>query len=134
MIDPNDVPDVESNETLARFVLFGSHVRRDQTLRADAFVPPPNLQLSVTRHRSATEQELLDVGNAVAEVRQRILYGRGDVLALACEQLNLKTVAAPIEGNPNHADICGWPDEKPAQKIIAQDLAASSTFVAATQL
>ena len=29
----------------------------------------------------------------------------------------------------NHANIIGWPKEKPAQKIIAQEIAAAATFI-----
>ncbi len=36
------------------------------------------------------------------------------------------------ESPPRHADILGWPKEKDAQKLIAQELAAESTLVLRT--
>jgi len=38
--------------------------------------------------------------------------------------------AEPTAGNPNHANVSDWPADKPAQKIIAQELAAKAKFAA----
>jgi hypothetical protein len=39
----------------------------------------------------------------------------------------LRVVAAPIlPENLNHANVTGWPSEKPTQKIIAQQIAAAA--------
>jgi hypothetical protein len=46
--------------------------------------------------------------------------------ASAFLQQLLAVAAAPVEGNPNHANVTGWPTEKPMQKIIAQKLAAAA--------
>ncbi|MEX2120214.1 MAG: hypothetical protein WD847_11520 [Pirellulales bacterium] len=35
-----------------------------------------------------------------------------------------------IPKNPNHANIGGWPMDKPAQKIIALEIAATAVFLA----
>ncbi len=80
MIDPADVPPVDGDKLLARFVLQRSHVRADQTVKPDAFIPHPHHELSVTRHRSATPAEIWMAGQAVADVRAKTLYGRADVL------------------------------------------------------
>lgn len=131
MIDPANVPAVTEDETVARFVLSSSHVRRaDRTLKPDAFIPHPYLNLSVTRHRSAAEEELWFVGDGIARERGRTLYGRGDVVASAFTVRSLTVKAKPIPGNPNHADVCDWPIEKSAQKNIAQQIAAEAIFVA----
>lgn len=131
MIDPVNVPPVALDERVARFVLSNSHVRRaDSTLKPDAFIPHPHLVLSVTRHRSATEDEVWSVGDRIARERQRTLYGRGDVVVSAFTMRSLTVNAKPIAGNPNHADVCDWPIEKSAQKNIAQQIAADAVFVA----
>jgi hypothetical protein len=40
-------------------------------------------------------------------------------------------VAAPIVANPNRASVEGWSsDDKPAQKLIAQEIAAVAKCVA----
>jgi hypothetical protein len=131
MIDPTNVPVVTEDEIVARFVLSSNHVRRaDSTLKPDAFIPHPHLDLSVTRHRSATEDELWSIGDGIARERERTLYGRGDVVVSAFIVRSLTVKAKPIPGNPNHADICDWPIEKSAQKNIAQQIAAEAAFVA----
>jgi hypothetical protein len=43
MIDSANIPPVGKDELVARFVLQRSHVRNDQTVKPDAFMPPPNL-------------------------------------------------------------------------------------------
>ena len=129
MINPANVPEVGPGETLARYVLFSGHIRQDQTVKADAFMPPPDRQLSVTRHLSATAAELWVVGEAVADARQRTLGGRADVGVPVCHAHKLVVRAAPVDHNPNHAHVLDWPADKPAQKAIAQELAANAVFM-----
>jgi hypothetical protein len=130
MIDPADVPSVAPNETLARYVLHNSHIRRgDQTVRPDAFIPHPYPDLSVTRHLSATQDEIWELGEGVASQCRKTLHGRADILARDCVDLDLVVNSDPCPGNPNHANILGWPSDKPAQKLIAAQLAANAVFV-----
>ncbi len=137
MIDPRNVPDVEPDETLARFIFSGKHIRSsDDTVKPDAFVPHPRDELSVTRHRDATESEVWDAGRAVAEVRQRTLHGRGDVVADAFFERGLVLHPDPVIGhatlpdNPNHANVMGWPkDDKGRQRLIALQIAAQAKLV-----
>lgn len=129
MIDPSQVPAVGDEEIVARYVLQSSHVRRsDRSLKPDAFMPHPHADLSVTRHYRATEDELWLVGESVALKRGRTLYGRGDFAAASCRAVGLGVEAAPLPDNPNHANVLGWPVEKPLQKIMAQQIAAVATF------
>jgi hypothetical protein len=130
MIDPANVPEVATDEMLARYVLHSSHVRRsNQTVKQDAFVPHPYPNLSVTRHLSATESELWTVGENVAVACGKTLYGRGDVSTTVCLTQKLTVKASPTPDNPNHADVSAWPADKPAQKIIALEIAAVAKFV-----
>jgi hypothetical protein len=63
------------------------------------------------------------------------LTGRADlavatvVKVAAVTKTKLRTEAAPIAANRNHAHVTGWPLDKPTQKIIAQELAAAASFV-----
>ncbi len=125
MINPADVPPVTDDEKLARFVLQRSQIRRrDQTIKPEAFIPHPHTDLSVTRHLNATEFEIWSVGRGVAQTQGRKLYGRADIRAAGCRAQNLSIRADPIAGNPNHANIHGWPTAKQDQKAIALKLAA----------
>lgn len=137
MIDPDNVPDVGIDETVARYILQRSHIRSsNQTVKQDAFIPNQNQELSVTRHLLASDEELWAIGESVASSTCKSLYGRGDVrtsqvaaVSSMCVAERLVVRAAPISGNPNHADILGWPADKPAQKAIAQELAAVAQYV-----
>ena len=140
MLDPENVPDVGSEERLSRYVLSKRHVNRQNPqkilLKADAFVPHPYEELSVTRDLKATEVEIWAIGRDVAEQRGRTLYGRGDAIAATYHSQKLKTIKKPVTGNANHVDVTDWPsaDEKSAQMQVALEIAAIAKFVPPPQV
>ena len=125
-------PHVADNEVLARFLLFRRWFSPEQQrVKPDAFIPHPHTELSVTRHIGLEECELWDLGQDV--VRQRsssgerdfILYGRADVEAIVAKDQRLEVISS--EPPRNHANVVRWPlNDKPAQKIIALELAAKA--------
>ncbi|HEV2211221.1 MAG TPA: hypothetical protein VG167_20860 [Verrucomicrobiae bacterium] len=127
------LPPISLNELLARFVTVAQWVRSDKTLRQDAFIPPKDLNLSVTRHGQLSEAQIWQIGQTVAytisEKRSAKLFGRADVTVADVAKALLRTEPAPLLNNPQHAHITGWPLDKPAQKSIAQQLAAMAVFV-----
>ncbi|QVL32224.1 hypothetical protein KIH39_25880 [Telmatocola sphagniphila] len=124
MFDPAQVPPVDSVEILARYILSSSHFRKsDQTVKPDAFMPHPRVELSLTRHREATIEELWREGERVAAIRKLTLYGRADVTCSAFLEQSLKVEAIPLADNPNHADAIEWPAEKASQKMKALEIA-----------
>ena len=129
MIDPANVPAVTDGEILARFATQRSQFHRgERTVKPDLFTPHPHTELSVMRHRDASLEEIWQVGRAIAADMNRTLYGRADISADACNVGDLFVVASPIlPGNPNHADIKGWPPEKEDKKSLAQKLVAAAT-------
>lgn len=134
MSDGGSVPLITSGEWLARFIHYQRYIRQDQTVRPDAFIPYPYPDLSVTRHHNLSESELWEIANTVARQTGKTLHGRADVQVFVFQQEQLQVVADPVlPENPNHANVTGWPEEKPAQKIIAQRIAASASKVLAPQ-
>lgn len=128
MLDPASVPEVGNEETLSRFLVQRSDVRADHTLRPNRFIPPPDNKLSVTRDLNASPEEIWAIGKSVAEKNNQRLYGSGDLKAKIYRQHGLSPNPAPVEGNPNHIDVEGWPQSKDAKKMIALGLASSATF------
>ena len=97
MLDPAAVPPVDANELLARFVTQRSQFRQgDRTLKQDLFVPHPRAELSVTRHRDATAEEVWRIGRDVATALGRTLYGRGDLRASDCTAHSLRVEPQPL--------------------------------------
>lgn len=127
MIDPHQIPEITYDELLARYIVFSKFIRKDQTVKPGAFMPHPYLDLSVTRHLDATETEIWQVGQDVAQTQNRALHGRSDIQARDCRISSLKVKSKPLSNNPNHADIEGWPKEKQDQKSIALELAAAAS-------
>jgi hypothetical protein len=133
MNGPVEASDVSPEEIVARFVRSRHWIRAsDDTVKPDAFMPPSDLNLSVTRHIGLSEELLWKIGQEVvreiAEKGSAALIGRADLLVKAIPP-PLKTEAAAIARNPNHAHLTGWPSDKPSQKNIAQRLAALALFL-----
>ena len=125
-----EVP-VTSDEQLARFILSSNWIRKsDQTVKPDAFIPHPYPDLSVTRHKSLTEQQLWQIGQVIADSRPATLYGRADIQTSSVRRQGLEVDPKRLANNQNHANVIGWPTDKPTQKIIAQELAAKANFFA----
>jgi hypothetical protein len=123
------MPGIDNSELLARFVTSSGWIRGDQTVKQDAFIPPPDAELSVTRHIGLSESQIWGIGQGVvAAIQGRTLHGRADVTAVDVRMTKLQVVPDGEETNPNHAVIVGWPSDKPGQKILAQQLAARAKF------
>jgi len=94
-------------------------------------MPPSDLQLSVTRQTGLSEEALWQVGQTVvAEITGKdgaSLLGRAD-LAVGSIMAPLTIEPDPLPTNLNHAQIVGWPEDKPAKKNLAQRLAAISSY------
>ncbi len=127
MINADPVPPVSNDEMLSRFVLHSNEFRRsDNTVRPKLFLPYTRTDLSVNRHRDSNEQEIWDIGRKVAADRRLTLYGRTEIEAARCRIKPLDVLAKPLPGNPNHADITGFPTAKEDQISYAQKLAAAA--------
>lgn len=136
MLDPTSIPQVADNELLARYATRKDDVRADHTIREKLFIAYKHVELSVTRHKECTEEELWNAGHVVAAAmltkatHQSIkLRGRADISAGACKPHGLDVVADPIDGNPNHANITNYPSDKSAQKLIALQLASQAKYI-----
>lgn len=126
MIDPSNIPPVADNELLARFIVTRDEKRDDGTVKHKLFLPYKHVELSVNRHREATLEETWQVGFEVAAQRNKTLLGLANIRASSCKIGNLDVVPdAKLPGNPNHANIKGYPSEKEDQMALAKILAAS---------
>lgn len=126
MFDPNNVPPVDDDEPLARFILNSNEKRENGTVKPLLFVPYSLVALSVNRHRESSIDEIWAVGRSVAATRKKSLYGWADILTSSCRHELLDVIAKPqLPDNPNHADITGYPPEKDAQLLLGLSLAAA---------
>jgi hypothetical protein len=127
----NDASDtVAPDEQLSRYILQHNHIRKsDNTIKQDAFIPHPHEDLSVTRHLDLDQEAIWSIGEEVARQTGKNLYGRAENLAATYLDQKLIVSPAPLTGNPNHANVSGWPADKPMQKIIAIEIAAKSRYV-----
>lgn len=120
---------VADNESLARFVYESNKVRwPDLSPKPEAFMPDKKLHLSIFRHLGLTESELTNMGHQFGQQRSPVCpyYGRIDFQAQTVykNKLYIEPTATPR----NHANIKGWPLDKPTQKILAQEIAKKAAF------
>jgi hypothetical protein len=128
MINPNNVPPVDDDELLARFILSSNEFRGDDSVRPALFMPYKKVTLSVNRHRDASPEETWQIARAIAAQRKKTLYGRSDITVRACKVDSLSVVGKPLlPENPNHAEIVGYPPTREDQKSLAQELAAAAS-------
>jgi hypothetical protein len=127
MTDIHTLPPVSKDEWMARFILFRHWIRKsDRSVCPEAFIPHLS-GLSVIRHIDLSEAELWQIGQEIADKRPATLYGRADLQAISVIKKSLRIEPTPEP--KNHANITGWPADKPSQKIIAQEIAAEARFV-----
>ncbi len=113
---------VAEAEWLARYIVRKQHVRQDGTVKPDPFIPFKYVELFVTRHLALTEQQIWDIGDRVASQTHTQFQGRADTQSSAYIRQRLRVIAAPVEQNPNHANVVDWPADKQAQKEIALEI------------
>ena len=122
---------IEDSENFARFILFSRwYVKEDKRVKPEAFMPHPyTLELSVTRTKNLSENELMEICKNISHNRPpATLYGNAKFKALEVRKINLDAVPAPVEGNANHAHVIGWPLEKSKQKSLALEIASKATI------
>ena len=118
------------DENVSRFVVQKQWVRQDLSIRSTAFLPNPKtapLATSVTLIGGLTPKEVWRLAIGVANDMGKQLYGRTDINVKAVFSANLKLSLTPTSNNTSHADIVGWPEDKPSQKNRAQMLAAKAS-------
>jgi hypothetical protein len=114
---------VNPKEILARYLFSHTHYSREKNIvKPTAFLPAPNSDmLSVFRTSDLSNDEIWAIGNSVGQPSQRTLHGRADIVSLQVQKQGL--VIDPNNNPPRHANITGWPSEKPKRLSIAQELA-----------
>lgn len=122
---------VNPNESLARYLneKRGYFSTDRNSVLPRAFMPPPNLRLSVFRIDGLKLDEVWEIGQKeVIDVlpQPKTLYGMADIKASKVREFDLEI--EPSNTPPRHADICGWP-EKAKHKSIAQQLAAEAKLI-----
>src|SRR5260370_13037497 len=100
------MPSVGADELVARFITSIKWVRgSDNTVRQDAFIPHPYPELSVTRHRGLSAENLWRIGQQIADSRPATLYGRADATPAAGKRQKPEVEPPPGPQNLNPPGI-----------------------------
>src|SRR5438034_2404952 len=119
------LPDqVHPAEATTRFILARDQFNRTKNIvNVAAFLPPKDRRLSIYRTPCCGEEKIWWLGDwYVARKRadRRAVLARADLQALefARQRLEIRPDRNP---HPRHANVTGWPEDKPALKMKAVD-------------
>lgn len=125
---------VSQEESLARYLTQRDHFSRpDNAVKPKAFMPPPDLRLSVFRIAGLSTDAVWDIGQReVIDVlpQPRTLHGIAEIKALNVQENGL--TVDPDNTPIRHANIVGWPEgpeNKARRQSIAQELAAEAKLL-----
>lgn len=117
---------VDPAEDISRFIFPKDHFSIEKgTVKAAAFMPKEGGDISVYRTAACTEEKIWWLGDwYVARPRKdgRPILARGDLKGsdFSAQDLEVKKHPRP---HPRHANVIGWPNDKPARKMKATALA-----------
>ena len=120
--------DIDPQEDLTRYLLSRNQFSpSNKRVKSSAFLPPQNLKLSVFRIKDLSDENIWKIGTD--KVANRInppksLHARADFMADVAISKGLQII--PDKWPTRHANIVGWPEEKPKRKEIALELAANA--------
>jgi hypothetical protein len=119
---------VGTGERITRFARHSSQYSAvANRVRHTAFMPPMSLRLSVFRTSDMGEVEIWDLADSVVSSKKSI-QARADLTANDVRVAGLEVETAP-DPHPKHADIVGWPEEKPEQMSVAKEMATQAALV-----
>jgi hypothetical protein len=112
-------------EVLTRYVLTSTQYRKtDVFVKAPAFLPAlhpeTGFETSVFRITTLSDVQIWEL--ASQQRPGRTVYCRADLDKAAVEKIHPLIVKEETSTHPLHSIIIGWPAEKHAQKILAQEL------------
>lgn len=112
-------------EYLSRFIVDKNYFRANHTIKHHAFMPNREGKTSVCRISGITDNQIWEIALEVARMRVKPLFGRADIRVF--NVLSKSLLVVPTDPPPiRHADIVGWPEDKPKRISIAQELAAET--------
>jgi hypothetical protein len=117
---------VSADENITRFINQKAYFRSNGTVRHNAFMPNRDGEVSVYRISEIDDSEVYAIGTKYfAEITGKPLMGRADIIVSEVFKHDLR-IQPHQDPHPRHASICGYPDEKPEQKLVAIELAAEA--------
>lgn len=117
---------IDPAEDISRFIFSKDYFSLDKgRVKVGAFMPKEGADISVYRTTSCTESKIWWLGDwYVARPRKdhRPLLARGDLKGsdFSAQDLDIKKHPTP---HPRHANVVGWPNDKPSRKMKATALA-----------
>ena len=125
---------ISSGEQLARFIFSSNHIRSTAPrVRAGAFLPPPDLKLSVFRKSKMDLSYYASIKSFIESDRKRRIKNTALFSQDCLAALNLTAVPEETQ-HKWHADIEGWPtgtdklEHKARLKEVAGALAQQSVL------
>jgi hypothetical protein len=108
------------------FIFTPEHFNQAKdVINTAAFMPPKNKALSIYRICGCGERKIWWLGDWYVGRRRRdkkVVIARGDLKASEFLRMDLE-IRPDRKPHPRHANVIKWPEDKPAQKMKAAELA-----------
>lgn len=122
---------IRDSETLIRFIFSPYHIRKDESLKWQAF-KPLNDETSVTIKNNLSDKNLHSIGKKIESARkkkkQTSLLGEARIFAQTVYNNKLDILSAPSKNNPNHANIIDWPNDKDEYMMVCKELILNARY------
>jgi hypothetical protein len=121
-------PQPDWGDLLNRFLTHRNQFSATR-VKPGAFLPPPNLKLSVFCTGGLSGDQIWALGERYIAAH---IYGRAELRIAAVSDIGLRV---DLDNRPpRHANILGWPTQKSAQKLCALKLAEKSSLALKSKL
>ena len=112
---------IGQDECVTHFIFYHGHIDENRGLVDHAAFKPhkTDRNFSVYRIKGCSEKRIWLIGYLFVELRRsdkRIILARGDVECKIVFDQGLRITPKPSP-HPRHAEVIGWPDDKPTQKL-----------------
>lgn len=121
MVDP-----VRPEETITRFLVHRDEYKPSLGRPSfTAYMPDGNGEKSVYRTQGLSTAEVREIGREHVEPLRGQLKGHADQLASVILDAGL-AIELDTRPHPRHANIKGWKNSRPADRIVAEKIAQTA--------
>lgn len=114
---------ISISEKVTRYFFDESgYSANSRRVRYNALLPNRNGKTSVFWISNLTPVQIWDIGQWVAEIREKILRARGDIIGSHVLSEGL-IIESETTVHSLHANIIGWPEQRSEKLLIAKKLA-----------
>ncbi len=127
----NFLTKVKDSERISRFLVPDHFKKLNMEVKAAAFLPPKDLQMSVYQTTTLDDPAVWHIGKKFVEAKRKdgkSIEARADLFAIDIRHQSLDIVSSPTP-HKLHAHIIAWSLEKSSHRLKAAELALRAVLL-----